>query len=175
MKTFLLLSVLLSTSTYAIAVTGIHHFGGGAPIYANITLNKVSTNMQSVKPEFNESVVAGNVNFDENELTLTLFKVSKCPPNKLCVKMIEAPVSIKLDIVHVKHATQKDCSVIYTAATPENLISNLEESVQVTDNSMCEGKQKNTSKVIYTVTSTQTKITAKAKFKVPNGFTRAQN
>ena len=150
----------------------------GAPIYANLEIVSVSRNMTTINPYFSK-VVSAAVQFNSKSLTLTLDKgMPNCAPGMMCIMAMPMPLVIELDVVNVE---QKDCSIVYTAATPADIKSAIYEMVTVEDysHSTCEMLYTSVGTVTYSVTGisalTKKQETAKATFQVDGEFVRAQD
>ncbi len=175
----ILISLLIITGVQAKAQEnlGVMATKGGAPIFANLTLNNLTRNMSAINPfiSFNNFT---RITFNSKQVVLSVeLPMPECPINAYCIQSMPAPIETTLEVVKVE---QTGCSIVYTARTPANVRSKIYEQVVIEDFSfsLCEMVYISPGHLNYKVTglSQLTKRTesATAMFSIPE-FVRAVN
>jgi len=135
MKT-VLISLLLLVATTAKAQEVINSEKVGASTFTQLELTAVTRNMSLINPRF-KAITSASISFNDKNLTLTLNKfMPNCRDGMICIQVIPVSLKIKLAVVNIE---QTKCAVKYTAVTPANLATNLQEEIIVEDltNSKC--------------------------------------
>lgn len=125
--------LVIAINTKADQQTTMGIGNSSAPTFANLQLESISRNMTTINPSI-RLIADASLTFNQKSLQLTIHRETPpCPPERLCPRYMPPPVQIKLTVYKVEHGK---CSVKYTAGTPANVLSELQEQVVLEDFSM---------------------------------------
>ncbi len=128
--TSMAIALLLSLNVKAQSLSSVGPISTISAKAAQLELDFFTLNLGSITDKFND-YASSKVLFDAKSIEIDIQKrAPKCGPNKVCVDMVLAPTSIKLNVVEI---VRQPCSDVYYASSGAGGDINLVEQIRLED------------------------------------------